>query len=313
MINRRHWLALAPFSCLAAGIGYASAAGSANAVHSLEIADRVSQFQAFYAKATVKPLDADARWALWKQDYDIAAVPPGSDGDAMARRLLDGAWRKYPALMPELPMLQREAEANAYQAFDRINALFETKGIPILSRIVFYVGQFDDNAYTVPPMEGHPATVMMPIENVELRLILAHELTHSVQMQLAHVKNSFGAPVGETMFLEGLAMRTAQKVFPGRLDAAYAQMPGDGDWLAQCNRKKNSVLAGIAADLDKGGREIATKYSFGQGNTGMHREAYCAAWIVMGKILDSGRTLPELARIPEDQMVATIRAAMVGQ
>jgi Predicted Zn-dependent protease (DUF2268) len=310
MINRRHWLALAP---IAAGIGYASAAGSANAVHSLEIADRVSKFQAFYAEATVKPLDADARWALWKQDYDIAAVPPGSDGDAMARRLLDGAWRKYPALMPELPMLQREAEANAYQAFDRINALFETKGTPILSRIVFYVGQFDHNAYTVPPMEGHPATVMMPIENVELRLILAHELTHSVQMQLAHVKNSFGAPVGETMFLEGLAMRTAQKVFPGRPDAAYAQMPGDGDWLAQCNRKKNSVLAGIAADLDKGGREIATKYSFGQGNTGMHREAYCAAWIVMGKILDSGRTLPELARIPEDQMVATIRAAMVGQ
>jgi hypothetical protein len=45
----------------------------------------------------------------------------------------------------------------------------------------------------------------------------------------------------------------------------------------------------------------------------MHREAYCAAWIVMGKILDSGGTLPELARIPEDQMVATIRAAMVGR
>jgi Predicted Zn-dependent protease (DUF2268) len=313
MINRRHWLPLAPISCLAASFGYVSAAGSADAVHALEIADRVSKFQAFYAEATVKPLDADARWALWKQDYDIAAVPPGSDGDAMARRLLDDAWGNYPALMPELPMLQREAEANAHEAFDRINALFETKGTPIQSRIVFYVGQFDNNAYTVPPMEGRPATVMMPIENVELRLILAHELTHSVHIQLAHVKNSFGAPVGETMFLEGLAMRTAKKVFPGKPDAAYTQMPGDGDWLAQCNRKKDTVLAGITADLDKSGREIATKYTFGQGNTGMHREAYCAAWIVMGKILDSGRTLPELARIPEDQMVATIRAAMVGQ
>ena len=86
------------------------------------------------------------------------------------------------------------------------------------------------------------------------------------------------------MFLEGLAMRTAQKVFPGKPDAAYTQMPGDGDWLAQCNRKKDTVLAGITADLDKSGREIATKYTFGQGNAGMHREAYCAAWIVMGKI-----------------------------
>jgi hypothetical protein len=31
----------------------------------------------------------------------------------------------------------------------------------------------------------------------------------------------------------------------------------------------------------------------------------------MGRLLDSGKTLPELARIPEDKMVDTIRAAML--
>ena len=32
----------------------------------------------------------------------------------------------------------------------------------------------------------------------------------------------------------------------------------------------------------------------------------------MGKLLNSGKTFPELARVPEDQMVATIRAAMAA-
>ena len=62
----------------------------------------------------------------------------------------------------------------------------------------------------------------------------------------------------------------------------------------------------------KSGREVAMKYTFGQGNNGMQREAYCAAWIVMGRLIASGRTLPELARIPEDQMVPTIRAALAS-
>ncbi len=169
-------------------------------VHSLEIVDRVARFKAFYGEAAATPLDEGARWALWKKEYGIAAVPPGPDVDKMARQLLDSAWAKYPALMPKIPALQREADADAYEAFDKINVLFETKSTQIHSRLVLYVGQFDDNAYTAPPMDGHVATVMMPIETAQLRLALAHELTHSVNIQLAHVRNGFGAPpASETM------------------------------------------------------------------------------------------------------------------
>jgi len=283
------------------------------AVHSLEIVDRVARFMAFYSEAATKPLGEAARWALWKKEYGIAAVPPGPDGDKMARQLLDSAWAKYPALMPKIPALQKEAEADAHEAFDKINLLFETGGTQIHSRLVLYVGQFDDNAYTVPPMDGHLTTVMMPIENVQLRLTLAHELTHSVNIQLAGVRNSFGAPIGKTMFLEGLAMRTAQRVFPGSRETAYTEMPGDKDWLAECYRRKDALLAGILPDLDKSGREIAMKYTFGRGNNGMLREAYCAAWIVMGEMLNAGRTLPELARIPESRMAGTIKDAMAAK
>lgn len=283
---------------------------AADAVHTLDIVDRVAKFQTFYAEATAAPLVTDARFALWQKDYGIAAVPPGPDGATMARKLVDGAWADYPALLPKLPALRSQAEADARDAFGRINALFRTKNVEIHSRIVFYVGQFDNNAYSIPAIGGEAPTVMMPVENVQLRTVLAHEIAHTVHFQLAGVQNSFGGPVGELVFLEGLAMRTAQKVVPGLPDIAYTQMPSDHDWLAQCVAKKDAVLAGILPDLDKSGREIAMKYTFGQGNSGMQREGYCAAWIVMGRLLDSGKTFGELAHVPEAQMVATIKAAM---
>jgi hypothetical protein len=296
--------------CVLAAASLLCATAAQAAEHTLEVVDRVGKFQTFYADAAAKPIDADARFALWQKDYGYAAVPPGPQGDAMARTLLDAAWDKYAALMPKLPALLKEATGDGNEAFARINELFETGDTPIHTRLVLYVGQFDNNAYSMPPMDGRAATTMMPVENVKLKLMLAHELTHTVHIQLAGVKNSFGAPVGETMFLEGLAMRTAQRVFPGAPETAYTQMEGDGDWLATCYAKKDKVLAGIAPDLDKSGREIGMKYTFGQGNNGIQREVYCAAWIVMGRLLDGGKTLPELARVPEDQMVAVMRAAM---
>jgi hypothetical protein len=286
------------------------AANAADATHILDIDDRVGKFQAFYTDATAKPVMPDGRFELWQKEDGLAAVPPGPDGDAMARQLLDAAWDRYPALVPTLSSLTKTAEDAARNSFDRINDLLDTKDVAIHSRVVLYVGQFDNNAFTIPAMDGKPVTVLMPVESAIMKIALAHELTHSVHIQLAGVKNSFGAPVGETMFLEGLAMRTSQAAVPGLSETAYTQIDPNDHWLANCYAKKDVVLKGIAADLDKSGHEIAMKYTFGRGNNDMQREAYCAAWIVMGKLVASGKTLPELARVPEDKMVDTIRTAL---
>lgn len=279
--------------------------------HVLVIDNRVDKFEAFYRHATSSPLESQARFTLWQKEGGLAAVPPGSAGDAIAHRLLDAAWNKYPALIPRLPALSRSAEGTAQAMFTRDNALLQTDNDKIRARLILYVGQFDNNAFTVPAMDGKPPTVLMPVESLNLKLLLAHELTHAIHLQLAGVKNAFGAPVGETMFLEGLAMHTAQRAVPGLPDAAYSEMASEKGWFAQCSARRHAVLQGIFTDLDKGGPETAMKYTFGHGNTGMSREAYCAAWFVVGMILDSGTTLPELARVPEDRMVQTIRAAMV--
>ncbi|MBS0277964.1 MAG: hypothetical protein JSR81_10105 [Proteobacteria bacterium] len=295
---------------LCAGIFLLLASPAFAADHVLDIDNRVGKFETFYAHATARPVDADARFKLWQAEDGLAAVPPGPEGDAMARKLLDDAWSRYPALIPKLDALEKTAEATAREMFAKDNEILGTATNPIHTRLILYVGQFDNNAFTVPPMNGKPATILMPVENINLKIALAHELTHSIELQLVPVKNSFGAPVGETMFLEGLAMRTSQRAVPGLPDAAYTSMPDEKTWWSNCVSKKDAVMKAIVPDLDKSGQKIAMKYTFGQGNTGMQREAYCAAWFVMGKLLASGKTLPELARVPEDRMVATIRAAM---
>jgi len=240
----------------------------------------------------------------------MAAVPPGPQGDAMARKMLDKAWPRYASLVPTLPSLARGDEEQARELFAEDNAVLETGMDSIHSRLILYVGQFDDNAYSIPPMEGKAATTVMPVENSAFRPILAHELAHTIHMQLAGVKNSFGAPVGEILFLEGLAMRTAQHADPGLPDEAYVAMPGDRKWLPRCQRDKDKIIKGILPDLDKSGPEIALKYTFGKGNTGLQREVYCAAWFAFGKLLDRGETLPELARLPEDRMIEFMRRAL---
>lgn len=55
------------------------------------------------------------------------------------------------------------------------------------------------------------------------------------------------------MFLQGLAMHTAKRAIPGLADAAYTEMAGDKGWVAQCSARKEAVLKGIFADLDKAG------------------------------------------------------------
>ncbi|HMA51837.1 MAG TPA: hypothetical protein VKP60_18895 [Magnetospirillaceae bacterium] len=276
----------------------------------LEIDDRVESFQKFYAAATHAKLSDDQRFALWQSDGGLAAVPPGPKGDSMARALLDKAWPRYPSLIPVLPSLARAAEEGARELFETDIKILDAGDEPLHSRLILYVGQFDDNAFSIPAMSGKPATTVMSVENSAYRRVLAHELAHTIHFQLAGIDNAFEAPVGEKMFLEGLAMRTAQRAEPGQVDADYAAMPNDHKWMPRCAANKDRIIARILPDLDKAGPDIAFKYTFGKGNTGLQREVYCAAWFAFETLLNQGHSLPELARIPEEKMAETMRAAL---
>jgi hypothetical protein len=293
---------------LALCLSMAAASAAAHAEHKLDIINRVPKFEKFYADA--QGTDAEKRWSLWKKEYGIAAVPPTPEGDALARKQLDAAWPRYAALMPKLSGMELNAEHDARALFAAANQLYRTDGVGIQVDVLFFVGQFDGNEYTVPAMQGRPPTVVMPVENPRLKIELAHEMSHAVHFQLAGVKNSFGAPIGETIFLEGLAMHANKALVPGLTDAAYTELASEPGWFQRCTTNKAAIMKGILPYLDQAGTDVATRFTFGKGTTGMDRELYCAGWFAIGKLLASGKTFPELARIPEAQMIATVRAAM---
>jgi Predicted Zn-dependent protease (DUF2268) len=276
--------------------------------HELDIVDRIPRFEKFYDDA--KGLNEAARWSLWQKEYGIAAVPPTPEGEALARKQLDAAWPHYSQLIPRLNSLEAHAEKDARALFAATNRLYATAGRPIHTRVVLFVGQFDGNEFTVPAMNGQPPTVVMPVENPMLNVQLAHEISHSVNFQLAEVKNSFGAPIGETIFLEGLAMHANKALVPGLSDSAYTELANEPGWLMQCTAKRAAIMRGILPFLHESGPAVATKFTFGTGTTGLHRELYCAGWFVVRDMLASGKTFPQLARVPESKMVETIEAQM---
>lgn len=275
----------------------------------LTIDNRVARFQLFYKSATRDRLNERSRWALWKQEYNFAAVPPTADGDIIARKQLDAAWSKYAILEPDLSSDTKAAELLAQKTFHRVLAILDPQATPVHARLLLFVGQFDNNAFSIPAMNGKPPTSVIPVEAQHLAILLAHELSHAVDFQLAHVKNSFGAPIGETMFLEGLAMRSSQLVLPGQTEAAYTSQ-GDQVWLHQCYLRKQRILRGIVPYLDVASQASATRFTFGNGTTGMHREVYCAAWIATGRLLSNGHSLAELAIVPEKSMSLMMRSTI---
>lgn len=106
------------------------ATSAVTAAPALDIDNRVGKFETFYADAMAKPLDADARFALWQKEDGIASVPPGPTGDQMARKLLDDAWSRYPALVPTLSALETDAEKTARALFAKDNEILWARKTP---------------------------------------------------------------------------------------------------------------------------------------------------------------------------------------
>lgn len=285
-------------------------AGAAASPVTLVIKDDVPKFERFYRDASRPGVGEAQRWRLWQKEYGLAAVPPTVEGMQLARKQLDAAWPYYKALVPQLPALRSRAIASAQMAVERIGEQLDPQGRPVTVKLVLYAGQFDGNAFSVPAMQGNPPTTLMPVETPDVRLLIAHELSHAVHFALAGVRNSFGAPVGETIFLEGLAMRTAAQVVPGLPERTYTEMPDDHGWLDRCYATKGAVLEGVQKYLDVSGPAAGSRFTFGNGTTGMRREAYCAGWVIFGVLLSHGHTLAQLATVPESQMTDVIRQGM---
>jgi hypothetical protein len=274
------------------------AAGTANAepAVSIEIKDLTPKFLAFYEAAEKEQANPDRRWDLWKSLYGFAAVPPTPAGDRMARAMLDAAWPKYPAALPQIRAGLGGLRLSPEKTLESVAALLKTDK-PVHIELIAYVGALENNAFTYAD-KGLPI-VAIPVEDEPLRTseMMAHEMTHAVQISMGTMAGGYERTIGETVLAEGLAMRAARSLFPAQPEADFVEArPG---WLAEAAEKRGRILLDVRAVLNEKGADTVTRFTMGQGPSGIEREAYYIAWLVSGYWLSHGETFAEIARVKE--------------
>lgn len=268
----------------------------------LKVINLVPKFCAFYEKAKDSSIDEETRWNLWKEHYNFAAVPPGEQGQQMARRLLANAWEKYHVHIGKIQNWSAEtAEERIQECLKKIKALLGYDG-EIQIVVVFFVGGFENNAF-VTFLENERVALCLPIEDRGLsEIVLAHELTHIVHSHTARFTIRWERTIASTILQEGLATQVSKFLVPGKPDEDYIELDFRKGWLASCHQKRIDILKGIYPYLDDSSSEAVTKFTIGTGTTNTEREAYYVGWKVVEYLLANGRTFKEIPHIQEKDM-----------
>lgn len=294
------------------------AAGTASAVAetpaplpegvTLKVRSLAPKFLAFHEAAqSAADRSPDARWRLWKEKYDFAAVPPTPEGDAIARRMLDAAWPRYAAALPAIQAAGAAIEAEARESLAAVCQQLRLDR-PLRSQVLLYVGGFEGNAFTAPGREGPVVAVPAEIAPDERRRLLAHELTHVAHIALGNLTDGWVRSIAETVVSEGLAMHVARAAHPGQPDTAYVEhQPG---WLARAEARRAEILRGIVPELETSDSATVFRFTMGEGPNGLQREAYYAGWVVVGAWLAEGDSLADIARLPRSAMAERLRTTI---
>ncbi len=276
---------------------------------SITVKDLTPRFLTFYRAATVAHANADERFSLWKRDYGFAAVPPTPQGDAIARKLLDDAWPKYPAVLNRIDKGATGIEPSPEVTLERVAALLRPTA-PVNLTLVAYVGALEGNAFTVG--DKGKATVAIPVEESPLERgpVMAHEFTHAVQITMGSNAGGWVRSIGETVLAEGLAMRVAQTLYPDRPAASSVEMASEPGWLKRADAKRTQILTDVRRASASSNSDDVMRFTMGVGPAGINREAYYAGWLVTRYWLDRGRSFADIARIREADASAEVRRAI---
>lgn len=285
-------------------------AGAATPDAGVVVLDLTPKFLAFYDSATARPLDPDARWALWKHLDGFAAVPPTPFGvDTLARRLLDAAWPRYPAALPRIRQGVAAYGVVPDSVLGRVAAVLGC-GAPPRVRLVAFVGGFEANAFAYGSSDGLP-TVAVPIEAGDAARAMAHEFAHIIHRgRCTTFTSGYAQGLAELVVTEGVAMQVVAQLFPGDSAASYVQAPGAPGWFAAASARRTAILQGVRAHATERGVAAVQRFTFGGGTTGLPREAYYAGWEITEALLRGGMSLHDIASTPPERLPALIASVV---
>jgi len=262
---------------------------------SVRITDLTPRFLEFYGEAEAEGADPDRRWALWRERYSFAAVPPSPRGMALARQQLEESWNEYPDLLDRI----RRGAAGVRPAPEPI--LREVADLLELDRpldveVVVFVGTRGGGAFSLSWGEGW--RVALPVEQDPRgrEISASHEFAHAVHARMAGLEGNWTRTVGQLVLGEGLAMHVARVLYPGRPDEDY--VGGGSGWLEEARALEREILEGVLGNIDNATPRAMERFTLGPGPAGLRREGYYAGWVLVGHLLEHGWTLPGLARVP---------------
>ncbi|MBS8263865.1 hypothetical protein DYI25_05365 [Mesobacillus boroniphilus] len=268
----------------------------------VELLNLVPKFLTFYLLATKPDIDEEQRWALWKENYNFAAVPPGDDGKKMARNLLDTAWERYADHLSFIEdWTPNEEKVRNY--LTKVKALLGyDEQIDLV--VVYFVGGFENNPF-VAPFDQKRMALCLPIENGDSDIFLSHELTHIVHTQTANLTGEWERTIASTILQEGLATQVSKSLVPGHPDEQYIER--EKGWLQSCKENRTEILNGIFPFLEDASSKAVTMFTFGNGTTNHEREAYYVGWEVVHFLLGQGVTFKEMASVQERDIPKYLR------
>ncbi|MDF2626458.1 MAG: hypothetical protein K0R39_289 [Symbiobacteriaceae bacterium] len=271
----------------------------------VKLLDLSPKWLRFYELAKDEP-DPERRWQLWHEHYRFAAIPPTPAGLERAREMLDGSFDRYPTALDAIaagaPGFRPQPQASLEAVCRALN--FDGD---MTVECVLYVGNFEGNAFAYT-MNG-VARVHFPVETHEQRdITMAHEFAHVVHERLCGAEG-YVTPIAVLAMKEGIAMHTAKAVAPGEPDVMYISHL-EPAWMERCQAKHRAILEGIQPFLSEASEAAMWRFTMGTGTTGEGREVYYVGWHVVGHLLRQGRTLGELARLGESEILATVQATV---
>jgi len=263
----------------------------------IEIQDFRQRFLSFYKKAIESEVDSEERWKLWQEHYGFAAVPPGTEGEKLARQLLDNCWEQYEQHIDDIISWNPDQAAIK----DKLGEVKQVLGFKddINLLLLFFVGNFEGNAFIAPTEDGNMA-LCFPIEtqsNRDSEILIYHELAHVIHFHKADISTNWERTIASTILQEGIAMHTSKVLVPGRNLAEYTG--NDDQWLTLCNEKELEILSGAIPFLEKSDSESVFRFTAGEGTCGFQNEAYYIGWKLVEHLLEKGMSLSDLAGFHE--------------
>lgn len=273
----------------------------------IRIRDISPRFLTFYQSVLAEGASGDRRWELWREHYGFAAVPATAAGQALARRQLDESWEDYAPLLPRIRAGVEAVRPRPRTILQRVSELLELDR-PMEVEVVFFVGTRGGSAFSYALPDRWQMALPIEEDPRDREITASHEMAHGVHTELAGLRGEWYRSLGQMVLGEGLAMHVAGALYPGRSPWTYT---GGGEgWYREAESREEEILRGVMGSADNATPRALDRFTVGPGPAGLRREAYYAGWVLVEHLLETGWTLPGLARVPRGLMGRVVERSL---